>query len=192
MHCKICNSLSNFYFKKNILLKYDVSFFRCLNCGFLQTETPYWIDEAYESAMTTIDTGVMSRPLEMSRITERIILNYFNYESQFLDYGGGHGIFVRIMRDKGLNFYRKDKYAENIFARYFDFYDLPENDRKFELITCFEVLEHLEQPMDELSQIFNLGKALLCSTELQPFSSIKELSSWEYIGDLQQRLNKRW
>jgi hypothetical protein len=38
--------------------------------------------------------------------------------------------------------------------------------------------------MDELSQIFNLSKALLCSTELQPFSSIKELSSWEYIGDL--------
>jgi hypothetical protein len=45
-------------FRHTVLRKYDVQYFQCGGCGFLQTETPYWLDEAYSSAIVTADTGI--------------------------------------------------------------------------------------------------------------------------------------
>ncbi len=91
-----------------------------------------------------MDVFLVSRPLNHSQITENLILNYFDYTAKFIDYGGGVGVFTRIMRDRGLQFYRQDKYTQNLFAQYFDIADLNIDQRHFELATCFEVLEHLE------------------------------------------------
>lgn len=49
MTCKICGKENKFIFKAKILKKYDVSYFHCENCGFLQTEEPHWLSEAYKS-----------------------------------------------------------------------------------------------------------------------------------------------
>lgn len=184
MKCNICNNMSHFVFKKKIMFKYDVNYFMCSNCGFLQTEKPYWLTEAYKLPFTPLDVYLVSRPLEFSQLTENLILKYFDYKEKFLDYGGGIGVFTRMMRDRGLQFYRQDKYAPNLFTQFFDICDLSEVERKFELVTCFEVLEHLENPFDELSEIFSLSKNILFSTVLQPNLSIKELENWSYIAEL--------
>lgn len=184
MHCNICKSLSNFIFKKRFLQKYDVSLFRCTNCGFIQTEKPYWLDEAYRLPFTPLDVNLASRPVELGQLTENLLLNYFKYDEKFLDYGGGIGLFTRIMRDRGLDFYRQDKYAQNLFSQYFDLYDLPLEERSFELVTCFEVLEHLENPLQEIDEMFSFSKNIFCSTQLQPMCSIEELQSWSYIAEI--------
>ncbi|OKH40341.1 hypothetical protein NIES2101_35025 [Calothrix sp. HK-06] len=184
MECKICSSKSHFIFTKKILSKYEVSYFKCSSCGFIQTEDAYWLSEAYELPFTPLDVYLVSRPLEFSQLTENLILKYFDYKSKFLDYGGGVGVFTRMMRDRGLKFYRQDKYAQNLFTQYFDVYDLPEAERNFELVTSFEVLEHLENPLGELKQIFSFGQNLLFSTVLQPSQSVEELKNWSYLAEL--------
>jgi hypothetical protein len=182
MKCNVCSAPSHFFFKKQILEKYDVGFFQCENCGFLQTEKPFWLNESYQEAFTVLDVFLADRAIQFGQVTENVICNYLDTHKTFLDYGGGVGLMTRVMRDKGLDFYRQDKYAKNIFAPRFDIEGVPDVERNFELITCFEVLEHLESPLEELERVFALGKNLLCSTVLQPSASKDDLISWYYLG----------
>ena len=55
-------------------------------------------------------------------------------------------MFVRIMRDKGFNFYRQDIHCQNLFAKHFDISNIKITE-KFDLLTAIEVFEHLEDPM---------------------------------------------
>lgn len=66
MICKICAKQSNQIFKTKILNKYDISYFHCKHCGFLQTEEPYWLDEAYAESINMSDTGYMQRNLMLA------------------------------------------------------------------------------------------------------------------------------
>ncbi|MFD1000674.1 class I SAM-dependent methyltransferase [Ohtaekwangia kribbensis] len=179
MKCNICQSESDRLFVKKVLNKYDVSYFKCNSCGFIQTEKAYWIKEAYENIITSLDIGLVYRNLYLSTVSQAILTKFFNDKSKFLDYGGGYGLFVRLMRDRGFDFYRQDKYCENTFAKNFDITDLP-GETKFEVITTFEVFEHLEDPISEIQKILNYGDSILFSTELQ--SSTMRVSEWEYLA----------
>lgn len=181
MNCKICNNESELIFSKKILGKYEARYFQCEKCEFIQIENPHWLKEAYESAIFHLDTGLVSRNLYFSSITEKLILKHFSYHEKFIDYGGGYGLFVRLMRDKGFNFYRQDNYCQNLFAQYFDISDLKEIDRKFELLTAFELFEHLENPLAEIEHMLRFSDSILFSTELQP-NNIKEHTDWWYFG----------
>lgn len=112
--CKICNTKSKKIFKKKILDKYNAAYYQCPNCGFIQIEKPFWLNEAYSSAITSVDVGLVDRNIRFSNMVEDIILRNFNRNAKFLDFAGGYGLFTRIMRDKGFNFYREDKYCENL------------------------------------------------------------------------------
>jgi Methyltransferase domain len=185
MNCKICNNATAKIFSKNILQKYPVAFYQCSTCQFIQTDEPFWLDEAYGSAITELDIGLVSRNLLWTPIVEKIVKNNFTKNAKFLDYGGGYGLFVRLMRDKGLDFYRMDIYCNNTFARHFDITDLPPN-KKFELVTAFEVFEHLSNPLEEIQKMFQHSSSILFSTELQP-SPFKQkiqkttLENWHYL-----------
>jgi hypothetical protein len=177
--CKICGAERKKIFEKKILGKHKASYFKCLNCGFVQTEKPYWLDESYSSAITAVDVGLVNRNIQCSDVVEKIIYEHFDKHGKFLDFAGGYGLLTRIMRDKGFDFYREDKYCENIFAKYFDIEDLPQEKRKFELATAFELMEHVENPFKELDYIFSMTGNLLFSTELIPD---KDFEGWWYIG----------
>jgi 2-polyprenyl-3-methyl-5-hydroxy-6-metoxy-1,4-benzoquinol methylase len=179
--CKICNSGSVLLFNATVLHKYDVKYYQCSNCNFIQTETPYWLDESYKSAIAAVDTGIVTRNLIDCSIISKLIRLFFNTKGKFLDYGGGYGLFVRLMRDRGFNFYRYDKYSENLFARHFDLADTDgEND--FELITSFEVFEHLSSPLAEISEMMKNGKSLVFSTEIIPKIKIQTVHDWWYFS----------
>ena len=88
MNCKICKSKMQKIFGAKIMNKYEIDYFYCQNCGFLQTEEPYWLDEAYKDSITVTDTGYMQRNIYQSEITTILLLMFFNYKKKFLDYGG--------------------------------------------------------------------------------------------------------
>ena len=177
--CKICGSERKKIFEKKILEKQDVSYFKCAKCGFVQTEKPYWLSEAYSSAISSVDVGLANRNIQFSDVVENLIYKHFNKHGKFLDFAGGYGLLARIMRDRGFDYYREDKYCENIFAKHFDITDLPEEDRKFELITAFELMEHIENPFEELDYIFSMTSSFLFSTELLPDHNVE---NWWYLG----------
>ena len=140
MKSKITGGDTTLLFSKKVLNNYEVKYYRCNETGFIQTEAPYWLQEAYSSAITKLDIGLPSRNIILSDRVSKLLTVKFNDKGIFLDYAGGYGLFTRLMRDKGFNFYNTDKYCQNLFAEYFDLTDLPP-DTNFELTTAFEVFE---------------------------------------------------
>lgn len=177
MICKICNKKTKKIFKSKILNKYDINYFHCEHCSFLQTEEPYWLEEAYGESINVSDTGIMSRNLDLTKHTTNIINIFFNRNAKFLDFAGGYGIFTRLMRDIGFDFYWNDKFSQNLVAREFEF----NSNHKYELLTSFESFEHFDNPLSEIENMLKISKNILFSTEL--FSAKPPLATeWGYYG----------
>lgn len=179
--CNICTSPIGIIFKEKVLFKYDINYFKCCECGFIQTEKPFWLKEAYETPINTSDIGLIQRNIHYSNIIPDILNICSAPNDTYLDYGGGYGIFVRIMRDKGYDFYLHDLYTENLFAKKFELKDY-KNESKFKALTAFEVLEHFENPIEEIKTMFKFSDILIFSTELQPGYTLKKASDWWYIS----------
>ncbi len=180
--CKVCDQESPVIFQKTILQKYHSDYYRCKNCGFIQTSEPVWLEEAYQSAITSLDIGLIDRNLYLNEQVPRIVETAFPDNKAMLDYGGGYGMLVRMLRDKGYNFYRQDLYCENLFAKHFDIQDAPV--KRFDLLSAFEVFEHLTDPLPEISKMFKLSDSIVFSTLLVPSENVKELEDWWYLSTL--------
>jgi 2-polyprenyl-3-methyl-5-hydroxy-6-metoxy-1,4-benzoquinol methylase len=166
-------------FSKKVLNKYTVEYFKCSNCEFIQTEDPFWLKEAYENIITSLDIGLAGRNLYLTTITETLLTKFFNDKGKFLDFGGGYGLLVRLMRDRGFDFYRQDKFCENLFSKNFDIEDLADK-KGFEMVTAFELFEHLTDPLEEIRSMLNYSDNIFFSTELQP--THKDVAGWEYLA----------
>ena len=187
--CKICNGDTKLLFTGTVMGKYVVKYFQCNNCSFIQTEEPYWLKEAYNSVISDLDIGIIYRNIQLSNIVENIYYKgIFNSDNDFLDYGGGYGMFARMMRDKGFRFYRHDPYCDNLFAKYFDITDLPANQR-FEVLTAFEVFEHLVNPKEELEKMLKFSDNIIFSTELQPAGNITPETWWYFVPESGQHIS---
>lgn len=87
-------------------------------------------------------------------------------------------MFVRMMRDIGLDFYWHDQYAENLFAKGFEY-----NRERVELITCFEVFEHLPEPLAQLEEMLKIADTVFFSTELYSEENIPaKQDDWQYFA----------
>ena len=177
MICKICSQPAAPFANARILHKYEVQYFQCSHCGFTQTEAPYWLEEAYSEAITLSDIGLVGRNIELAKISAVVLPAFFNPTARFLDYGGGYGLFVRLMRDAGFDFYLWDKFVPNLFAKHFEA-DLT---RLYEAVTAFEVFEHLVNPLKEVERILSFSKNILFTTLLIPPHNPKP-DEWWYYG----------
>ena len=43
----------------------------------------------------------------------------FEANARFIDFGGGYGVFTRVMGNIGYDFYWRDAHRENLFAKRF-------------------------------------------------------------------------
>lgn len=168
------------HFTAEILFKYTISYYQCKECEVIQTEKPYWLDEAYSSAIADLDVGLVQRNMQLSALVSNLLDEYFDPLGKYLDFAGGYGLFVRMMRDKGFDFYRHDKFCDNIFAKYFDAALFSKESSQFELVTAFEFLEHIDDPLAELERIFETTDAVLLTTELLP-PNITGVEDWWYF-----------
>ena len=179
MNCKICNADAPKIFSARVLQKYDVGYFQCSTCGFAFTDNAYWLDEAYKDAISDLDVGYATRNIYLVELTAMIIKICYKTPNKYMDYGGGYGLFVRLMRDRGFNFFRQDRYCKNIFANHFDHESLV--NEKLELATAFEVFEHLPEPLAELELMLAQAKSVLFSTEILPTNHLTNVKEWWYF-----------
>lgn len=175
--CRICNASASQWDAGAILQKYSVSYYICPECGFIQTEIPYWLDEAYNESINITDTGIMQRNSDLSKLTISVIVLLFSPKKLFLDYAGGYGILTRIMRDYGVSFLWHDPYSKNLIARGFEY----QGSETIEMLTCFEAFEHFISPLEELEKMLSISKNILFSTLLLP-SSPPKVKDWWYFG----------
>ncbi|MBI3520533.1 MAG: class I SAM-dependent methyltransferase [Bacteroidetes bacterium] len=179
MTCKICNSPTKQLFEKIILNKYKTFYHKCTSCDFIQTDEPVWIEEAYSNVITSTDIGLLNRNIYLVKETKIIIDACFPEAKVMLDYAGGYGVYVRLMRDEGYNFYRQDAYCENIFAKTFDIETI--KDTRFDIVTAFEVLEHFVNPLQEIEKVLSYAETAIFSTVLIPEND-NDLPNWWYLA----------
>ena len=176
---RVCKMQAEAFFSTVLLQKYSVKYFKCSKCGYVQTEEPYWLEEAYNTPINDSDTGMIMSNLWLKNIKSTLIFFIFDSQGKFFDYGGGYGIFVRLMRDTGFDFYWQDKHTENLFARGFEFTDTENN--LVELLTCFEAFEHFVEPAAELEKLLSVSRNILLSTEFIP-DPPPSPDEWWYYG----------
>lgn len=179
MNCRICAHDIEPFARSTLLGRFEIGYYRCTHCGFIRTEEPYWLSEAYSSAITASDVGLVQRNNQLAAITMVVISAFFRRGGRFLDYAGGYGLFVRLMRDSGYDFRWYDRYCENIFARGFE---VSSSDMgPLEMQTAFEVFEHLADPAEELEQMLTRSKSILFTTQLLPEPHPRP-GEWWYYG----------
>src|SRR5688572_25529848 len=91
MNCEICGSAARSMGRWRILHRYDVEYFRCPSCRFVQVEEPYWLEEAYRAAIVAADVGAVGRSQRLADVTQAVITTWFDPGGRFLDYGAGYG-----------------------------------------------------------------------------------------------------
>lgn len=180
MKCPVCSSEMRWLFNAKILLKYQASYFRCEDCGLIRTEEPFWFDEAYNTPIASLDVGYVSRNLLNASRVERVLYQYSSPNDRYLDYAAGYGLFVRLMRDRGFDFYGYDKYCSSLFAADFEV-DISGDIPSFAAITAFEVFEHLVDPVSELEKLMLKTDVLFTSTLLVPTMRINSVKDWWYF-----------
>ena len=89
--CRICSANSPSVFQAKLLGHVPCTFFQCPGCGLLFSEKPYWLDEAYGSALSDLDTGLVQRNLALASRLSALILLWLGPKGRYLDAAGGCG-----------------------------------------------------------------------------------------------------
>lgn len=129
----------------------------------MQTEEPYWLNEAYSDPIADADIGLVARNVGLCRLVAAICSMCLPACHSALDFGGGYGMFVRLMSDAGFDLEWYDRYYENFFAKHFE-----KKRGHYDLVTVFELFEHLPHPVEEIEELIELGEHLLFTTAVLP------------------------
>lgn len=177
--CRVCKSKMNYAFSATMLHKHEVSYFQCNECGLLQTEEPYWLDDAYSDAIAAADTGLVQRNIAISTKLASLLYFAFDLRASYLDIAGGYGMLTRLMRDYGFNFYWSDKYCRNLIARGFE---VDKAKERFIALTAFEVLEHVHDPIAFISDAMQQhdSRTLIFTTDL--YENAPPSKDWWYYA----------
>lgn len=173
--CRLCGGKTTFKFTLEILGKHDVQYFQCQQCDSLQTELPYWLDDAYSDEYGCFDTGAVQRNLMNIVITSPIFRNLGVKNEACLDYGGGTGIYGRLMRDQGFNFHLYDTYAQNKYLLGF----AGDIHKAYSVVTAYEVFEHLVKPSEIIKTLKTINPDVVIFTTMLYRNENKD---WWYLS----------
>jgi hypothetical protein len=175
--CRVCDGPAAPVFDAVVLRRHTVRFFKCSACGFLETEEPFWLAEAYAESITRADTGLVARNIGFADEVAVLLYSFFDRNGKFLDYAGGYGLFTRLMRDIGFDFRTLDPHTPAVLARGFE---AAPDETGFELVTSFESFEHFVRPPAELASILERSRNVLFSTVLLPSPAPRSGDWWYY------------
>lgn len=180
--CRVCGDSARFAFTAPVLGR-SVAYFDCVGCGYVQTERPYWLDEAYANAIGDADTGLLWRnQVNVQRVLDALVAAG-KIDGRMADFGGGYGVLTRLLRDVGVDAYWRDRYCSNLFAIGFE-----ATENTYDLITAFEVLEHLVDPVAELRTMLAAAPVVLVSTDLAPAPDRLDAGWWYLVPEYGQHI----
>lgn len=196
MPCKICGAAAPLYgvvdFQRCCEIRggarpqlsgIPVYYRRCENCGFLFTDAFDGWSEAefkshiYNAGYLEFDPEyTQTRPRNHAGVVEHLFGGH-KADMRVLDYGGGNDVLCSALRDAGF----PAAVTYDPFVP--DYAQRPEG--TFNLVTCFEMLEHLPDPMAGIAAILaSLAEpgVVLFSTLIQPQDFDGLRLNWWYVG----------
>lgn len=187
--CRLCGQTSALRFSRRDSDGYHVSYYECSFCRSLQTEDPHWLSDLYaehaqrlltpgsEEQNPDLDTWAVERTLycRMAIYLFWKLSGLSKPSDKLLDWGGGPGLLVRMLRDIGIDAYNHEAYIRNHFSAGFS----RSNNETYKFVTAFEVFEHFAKPKSDLEGIFSLEpEVLLISTGIYR----NQGADWPYLG----------
>jgi len=176
MKCRVCNSPSKDPIFFGFIFDQKVQYFDCETCGYVQTGNPTWLSKAYESPINSCDTGILRRNQWNVNLVLATLASLNSRFSRVVDYAGGYGILVRLLRDQGIDAFWSDPYCQNLLAIGFE-----NKNKQAALVTAFEAFEHFVNPRLEIEKMLSIGSNILFSTELIA-EPAPQPESWWYYG----------
>lgn len=184
MQCPVCDEPVEPFAPGVVLGRIEVEYVRCGSCGTVHLPRPVWLEEAYSRAISDLDVGLLGRCTRQARLTARVVRTEGIGGGRFLDWAGGYGTLTRLLRDRGLDFHHYDPLCDNIFASGHEG-DLT---AAYDLVTAFEVLEHLDRPVVALAPVFDAAQRVLVSTYLLPDPAPAPDVWWYYARESGQHI----
>jgi 2-polyprenyl-6-hydroxyphenyl methylase/3-demethylubiquinone-9 3-methyltransferase len=194
--CKICGTESPLYgavdFNKNCeewrgrLLpesKVSVGYNRCPRCGFLFSSAfdgwghAEFLDAVYNDNYKLVDPDyAASRPAANAEVITKAFWSV-RESLTVLDYGGGNGLLAETLLKNGfLSAETYDPFDQR-FATW--------SGGRFNVVTCFETLEHVPNPTHEIARIASCVAdegIVIFSTLVQPVDFDRIGLSWWYLA----------
>jgi len=179
--CPVCSKKMSFCFQAEVLRKYPAEYVVCKGCGYLRVQDPYWLEEAYSSAIAAADTGLIMRNVSLASKVASYLFWVMGERGhgRYLDAAGGYGMLTRLMRDFGFDFYWTDKYCSNLLARGFEY---GEHLKGCRAVTAMEVMEHLIDPVAYVDEVFRMAgtDTMLFTTEI--YEGAPPSQEWWYYA----------
>jgi hypothetical protein len=173
--CRLCGAEADYLWDGSVLDIQAVRYFLCPDCGYVQTEYPSWLERAYTEVINDSDTGIIARNITNANIVLASLLSIGQLEGMVVDYAGGYGILVRLLRDYGVDAEWSDRYCQNLLARGFEY-----KVGSAALVTAFEAFEHFLDPLEELDRMLKIAPNVLCSTLIIADPPPRQEDWWYY------------
>lgn len=183
VNCRLCGAPARAHFTERLLRKYQATFCYCQACDHVFAQDPHWLDEAYADAIVKTDTDIAARNIFTALRLAAAYYTIFDErgEGRYVDAAGGYGLLTRLMRDLGFDCRWMDPYAENLFARGFEF---KPGDQRCVAASAIEVLEHTVNPLEFVRSTMQTCQtdALLFTTMLFGDSRPPMPNQWDYYS----------
>lgn len=156
---------------------------RCGNCGFLFTDAfDDWSEQDFKARIYNDDYLAVDpdyarvRPIHNADVVTKLWAAHKN-QIRILDFGGGNDVFCSKLRANG--FHEAVTYDPMVPEH------ASEPRGKFDLVTCFETLEHMPDPTAGIGRMIEYlaePGAVFYSTLTQPENFDSLGLSWWYVG----------
>ena len=172
--CPLCKTTNSSKFYKEKFREY----LRCLSCDFIFVPKMYHLSDAVEKSRYDTHNNDPNDHRYRHFLSQLLVplLERIQQKSNGLDFGSGPGPTLSLMLEEcGHSVDLYDKFYAN---------DISVFEKKYDFITATEVVEHLCEPMAEISRLIemlnNQGHLAVMTQILTPQI---DFSSWYYKND---------